>query len=40
LPFAIVTTSAVRWNDLIVVPGGEIRPAVRTTEVWAAKVEP
>jgi N-acetylneuraminic acid mutarotase len=40
LPFAIVTASAVRWGDLLVVPGGEIRPAVRTTEVWAAKAVP
>jgi N-acetylneuraminic acid mutarotase len=39
LPFAIVTSAAVRWRELIVVPGGEIRPGVRTTEVWAAEVE-
>lgn len=34
-PFAHVTTSTVLWKDLIVVPSGEIRPGVRSPEVWS-----
>ena len=30
-----VTTTAVLWNDLYVLPGGEVRPAVRTNRVLA-----
>lgn len=30
---AAVTTSLVVWNEEVVIPGGEIRPAVRTTQV-------
>lgn len=30
---AAVTTSLVVWNGEVVIPGGEIRPAVRTTQV-------
>jgi N-acetylneuraminic acid mutarotase len=37
LPFGLVTTSVVAWNDLLVIPGGEIRPGVRSTEVWALR---
>lgn len=33
-----VTTTAVRWNDYYVLPGGEIRPAVRTNRVLAYKI--
>ena len=36
LPFALVTTPSVTWNKRIVVPGGEARPGVRSTEVWAS----
>jgi N-acetylneuraminic acid mutarotase len=36
LPFGLVTTPSVNWNGRIVVPGGEARPGVRSTEVWAA----
>lgn len=36
LPFAHVTTSLVEWRNLWVVPSGEIRPGVRSPEVWAA----
>ena len=35
LPFGLVTTAAIRWNDLVVIPGGEARPGIRSTEVWA-----
>lgn len=35
-PFAHVTTSAVLWENRIVVPSGEIRPGVRSPEVWSA----
>lgn len=30
---AAVTTSLVVWNGEVIIPGGEIRPAVRTTQV-------
>jgi N-acetylneuraminic acid mutarotase len=33
LPTALVTTTAILWQQRIVVPGGEIRPGVRSTEV-------
>ncbi len=32
-----VTTTAVQWNNLYVLPGGEVRPAVRTNVVLALK---
>ena len=35
MPAAVVTTKAVRWGDLIVVPSGEIRPGIRTRQVQA-----
>ncbi len=38
VPFSLVTTPAVRWNERIVVPGGEARPAVRSNVVWSAEV--
>ena len=37
LPANHVTTSAVSWNGKIVIPSGEIRPAVRSPKVWVAK---
>ena len=30
----LVTTPAVIWGDAIVVPGGEIRPGIRSNHVW------
>jgi len=36
LPFSLVTTATANWNGKLVVPGGETRPGVRSTEVWAA----
>jgi len=38
MPEAVVTTKAVRWGDLIVVPSGEIRPGIRTRQVQALPV--
>jgi SSS family transporter len=35
LPFSLVTTPTTNWRGQIVVPGGEIRPGIRSTEVWA-----
>jgi solute:Na+ symporter, SSS family len=32
-----VTTFAVKWNDAIVIPSGEIRPGVRTSTIVRAK---
>jgi N-acetylneuraminate epimerase len=37
VPFSLVTTPAVAWRDHIVIPGGEARPGVRSTEVWSAR---
>lgn len=39
VPFSLVTTNAVIWNDLVVVPGGEARPGVRSPQVWAAPLK-
>ena len=35
LPFSHVTTATVSWAKHVVVPTGEIRPGVRSPEVWA-----
>jgi N-acetylneuraminic acid mutarotase len=35
VPFSLVTTPAVRWGGALIVPGGEARPGVRSTEVWS-----
>ena len=40
MPEAVVTTKAVRWGDMIVVPSGEIRPGIRTRSVQALPVAP
>ncbi len=34
-PFAHVTTPCVQWRGHHVVPSGEVRPGVRSTEVWS-----
>jgi N-acetylneuraminic acid mutarotase len=34
-PFAHVTTPCVEWRGRFVVPSGEIRPGVRSPEVWS-----
>ena len=33
-----VTTAAVRWGEHIVIPGGELRPGVRSPKTWQAKL--
>ena len=40
MPEAVVTTKAVRWGDMIVVPSGEIRPGIRTRQVQALPIDP
>ena len=35
IPSNQVTTTAVRWNDRIVIASGEVRPRVRTPAVWS-----
>lgn len=34
LPLASVTTPCVHWADMWIIPGGEVRPGVRTPRVW------
>jgi SSS family solute:Na+ symporter len=40
LPFALVTTPAVEWRGRIVIPGGEVSPGVRSTEVLEGRRVP
>jgi N-acetylneuraminic acid mutarotase len=35
VPFSRATVPAVVWRKMIVIPNGEVRPRVRTNEVWA-----
>lgn len=35
---ALVTTTLAVWNGQLVIPGGEQRPGIRSTEVWAARI--
>lgn len=35
MPFSLVTTPTVLWLDQVVIPGGEQRPGIRSTEVWS-----
>jgi len=37
-PFALVTTPTVLWESRIVIPGGERKPGIRSTEVWAGAI--
>ena len=39
LPQAVVSTTAVMWDDHIVIPSGEIRPRVPTPDVWQGRIE-
>lgn len=34
---ALVTTTLAIWNGQLVIPGGEQRPGIRSTEVWSAR---
>ena len=39
LPFpSPVTTTAIRWNNSIVIPGGEIRAGVRTSQILIGEI--
>ncbi len=38
VPFAQVTTPCVRWQRRLVIPSGEIRPGVRSPEVWSLPI--
>ncbi|QDV68775.1 N-acetylneuraminate epimerase precursor [Rosistilla carotiformis] len=40
MPQNQVTTAAVRWNDQIMLPSGEVRPRVRTPKVWSITARP
>ena len=41
IPFVVpVTTAAIRWDDDIVIPSGEIRAGVRTPQVLVGKLKP
>jgi N-acetylneuraminic acid mutarotase len=37
VPFSLVTTTLAEWRGMIVIPGGEQRPGVRSPAVWAAE---
>jgi N-acetylneuraminic acid mutarotase len=34
-PAPRVTAAAVHWNQTWVIPSGELRPGIRSTEVWS-----
>ena len=38
IPFSRATVTAVQWRGQYVIPNGEVRPRVRTPEVWARKL--
>lgn len=38
LPFSRATVPVVSWLDRVVIPNGEVRPRVRTPEVWSLRV--
>ncbi len=40
IPRNHVTTVAVKWNDRIVLPSGEVRPRVRSPAVWSVALRP
>ncbi|QDS89251.1 N-acetylneuraminate epimerase precursor [Rosistilla ulvae] len=40
MPQNQVTTVAVRWNNRIILPSGEVRPRVRTPKVWSITASP
>jgi N-acetylneuraminic acid mutarotase len=35
IPISRATVPTVLWNNHIIVPNGEVRPRVRTPEVWS-----
>jgi N-acetylneuraminic acid mutarotase len=38
VPCTQVTVPAVAWRDRHIIPNGEIRPGVRTAEVWSLRL--
>jgi N-acetylneuraminic acid mutarotase len=38
LPFSRATAPVVSWRGCVVIPNGEVRPRVRTPEVWSLQV--
>jgi N-acetylneuraminic acid mutarotase len=40
VPFSRATVPAVEWRGQFVIPNGEVRPRVRTPEVWALQMKP
>ena len=39
MPFSLVTTSTAAWCGRIVIPGGEARPGIRSTDGWEGAVK-
>ncbi|MFN7138324.1 MAG: sodium:solute symporter family transporter, partial [Limisphaerales bacterium] len=39
-PFSHVTVPTVLWQNRIIIPSGEVRPGVRSPEVWSGQVVP
>jgi N-acetylneuraminic acid mutarotase len=35
---APATTTAIRWDNKVVIPGGEIRAGIRTPDIWSASI--
>jgi hypothetical protein len=35
VPFSRAAVPAVEWRGVLLIPNGEVRPRVRTNEVWA-----
>lgn len=40
LPIGLVTTSALLWRGRLVIPGGEVRPGVRSPQIWTVPFPP
>lgn len=38
-PFSRATVPVVKWGDRFVIPNGEVRPRVRTPEVWSVTLQ-
>ncbi|MFW6100433.1 MAG: sodium:solute symporter family transporter [Bacteroidota bacterium] len=38
-PVNMVTTNAMKWNESVIIPGGEIRPRTRTPENYRIEIE-
>ncbi|NJM55494.1 MAG: hypothetical protein HC841_05910 [Verrucomicrobiae bacterium] len=38
MPFSLVTTTTVGWQGRVVIPGGEAKPGIRSTQAWAVRM--